>query len=73
MPSEARGDVTIDIEECKGCGLCVESCPPKCLVLAAELSKYGVHPATYTGEGCSFSWTTSYSVTEFLLASRIAG
>jgi MinD superfamily P-loop ATPase len=53
MPSQARGDVTIDVEECKGCGLCVESCPPKCLVLAPVLSKYGVHPATYTGEGCT--------------------
>jgi len=31
----------------------VESCPPKCLVLTLELSKYGVHPATYTGEDCT--------------------
>ena len=53
MPSQARGDVTIDLEECKGRGLCVESCPPKCLELAPELSKYGVHPATYTGAGCT--------------------
>ena len=49
----ARGKVTIDVEECKGCGLCVESCPPKCLELARELSAYGVHPARYTGEGCT--------------------
>lgn len=53
MPSEARGDVTIDVEECKGCGLCVESCPPKCLALAPELSRYGVHPAIYNGRGCT--------------------
>jgi 2-oxoglutarate ferredoxin oxidoreductase subunit delta len=53
MPTPPRGDVTIDVEECKGCGLCVESCPPGCLRLAAELSRYGVHPATYTGEGCT--------------------
>jgi len=33
--------------------LCVESCPPECLELAPELSKYGVHPAQYTGEGCT--------------------
>ena len=43
----------IDVEECKGCGLCVESCPPKCLELAPELSSYGVHPAHYTGEHCT--------------------
>jgi 2-oxoglutarate ferredoxin oxidoreductase subunit delta len=53
MASQPRGDITIDVDECKGCGLCVESCPPHCLKLAPELSKYGVHPAMYTGEGCT--------------------
>ena len=53
MASQPRGNVSIDPEECKGCGLCVESCPPECLVLAPELSKYGVHPAQYTGQGCT--------------------
>ena len=33
--------------------MCVDSCPPECLELAPELSKYGVHPAQYTGEGCT--------------------
>ena len=51
MTSQPRGNVIIDVEECKGCGLCVESCPPECLFLAPELSKYGVHPAQYTGAG----------------------
>jgi 2-oxoglutarate ferredoxin oxidoreductase subunit delta len=49
----ARGKVEIEADECKGCGLCVVSCPPKCLELAAELSPYGVHAARYTGEGCT--------------------
>jgi Pyruvate/2-oxoacid:ferredoxin oxidoreductase delta subunit len=49
----ARGNITIDVEECKGCGLCVESCPPKCLDLAPELSHYGVHPARYSGHDCT--------------------
>jgi len=49
----ARGNIKIDVEECKGCGLCVESCPPKCLELAPELSPYGVHPARYTGQDCT--------------------
>ena len=53
MAGQARGKVTIDVEECKGCGLCVESCPPKCLELAEELSAYGVHPAHYTGHDCT--------------------
>src|ERR1700755_1188312 len=52
MTALPRGKVTIDVDECKGCGLCVESCPPKCLFLAPDLSKYGVHPAVYTGQDC---------------------
>jgi NAD-dependent dihydropyrimidine dehydrogenase PreA subunit len=53
MTAQARGSVTIHVEECKGCGLCVESCPPKCLFLAHELNHYGVHPAVYTGQDCT--------------------
>ncbi|HYV76228.1 MAG TPA: 4Fe-4S dicluster domain-containing protein [Candidatus Binatia bacterium] len=53
MLAPPRGDVTINVEECKGCGLCVESCPPGCLKLSLELSRYGVHTATYTGAGCT--------------------
>ena len=49
----ARGNILIDTEECKGCGLCVESCPPKCLELLAELNAYGVHPAHYKGDECT--------------------
>jgi len=51
--AEARGYVEISSAECKGCGLCVESCPPKCLVLVPELNPYGVHPAHYLGEHCT--------------------
>ncbi|MBZ5666212.1 MAG: 4Fe-4S binding protein [Acidobacteriia bacterium] len=53
MAGQARGKVTIDVEECKGCGLCVESCPPKCLELTQGLNTYGAHPAHYTGHDCT--------------------
>ena len=53
MATVARGKVVVNDQECKGCGLCVESCPPKCLELAPDLSAYGVHPARYKEEGCS--------------------
>ncbi len=51
--SRARGSVKIDVEECKGCGLCIDACPPHCLEFEAELSAYGVRPARYMGEGCT--------------------
>ncbi|MGA3087279.1 MAG: 4Fe-4S dicluster domain-containing protein [Terriglobales bacterium] len=53
MTAQARGKVTVDAEECKGCGLCVESCPPKCLELGTDLNEYGAHFAHYTGENCT--------------------
>ncbi|HWR35252.1 MAG TPA: ferredoxin family protein [Clostridia bacterium] len=53
MANQARGNVEINTEECKGCGLCVESCPPDVLELAPDLNAYGVHPAVYKGENCT--------------------
>jgi NAD-dependent dihydropyrimidine dehydrogenase PreA subunit len=48
-----RGSVEMNSEECKGCGLCVEACPPKVLFLAERLNRYGYHPAEYLGAGCT--------------------
>lgn len=48
-----RGMVTINAEECKGCGLCVEACVPHVLRLAEALNRYGYHPALYDGHGCT--------------------
>jgi 2-oxoglutarate ferredoxin oxidoreductase subunit delta len=78
--TQARGTVIISNEECKGCGLCVESCPPKCLELLPELNAYGVHPAHYTGEKCTACGICFYccpepgAITVFRLApERVAG
>ena len=48
-----KGNVRIDAEECKGCGLCVRSCKPGVLHLAQHLNRYGYHPAVYDGKGCN--------------------
>lgn len=53
MANPPKGKVVIDSEECKGCGLCVESCPTHLLELDPELNAYGVHPAVYKGEDCN--------------------
>ena len=53
MAAVPRGLVKVNGEECKGCGLCVESCPPKCLELEHDLNHYGVHAAHYAGDGCT--------------------
>ena len=43
----------VDVEECKGCGLCVEACPPKVIALSERLNHYGYRTATYAGAGCT--------------------
>jgi len=45
MAGEAKGNIEVDQNECKGCGLCVESCPVHGLELSADLNHYGVHTA----------------------------
>jgi NAD-dependent dihydropyrimidine dehydrogenase PreA subunit len=57
MPQETgkpdRGFVTIDPNECKGCGLCVAACTPGVLALKMSLNAMGYHPAQYAGHGCT--------------------
>ena len=49
----AKGLVTVNQDECKGCGLCVESCPTRGMELSAELNHYGVHTARQSAEVCT--------------------
>lgn len=48
-----RGMVRIDEDECKGCGLCVEACPPRVIELGNHLNHYGYRTAAYCGRGCT--------------------
>jgi 2-oxoglutarate ferredoxin oxidoreductase subunit delta len=48
-----RGNLELDSEECKGCGLCVEACPPRVLNVTARLNRNGYHPVAYRGTGCT--------------------
>ena len=48
-----RGLLRIDVDECKGCGLCVEACPPKVIGMSEHLNHYGYRTAMYAGTGCT--------------------
>ena len=48
-----RGLLRVDVNECKGCGLCIEACPPKVIRLSERLNHYGYRTATYLGAGCT--------------------
>lgn len=44
--------LTIDFERCKGCSLCVATCPKKLLKIDTErLNRKGYNPAVLTDEG----------------------
>jgi len=45
--------VVIEPSECKGCRLCVESCPKECIVIGSEINGIGYQYARYTGRGCT--------------------
>jgi len=42
----AKGYVEFDIERCKGCELCISSCPTNCLALnTSDTNSHGLHYA----------------------------
>jgi len=48
-----RGLLRVSVGECKGCGLCVEACPPGVIGMSERLNRYGYRTATYAGAGCT--------------------
>jgi 2-oxoglutarate ferredoxin oxidoreductase subunit delta len=54
---KVRGSVVIMAERCKGCGFCVEFCPPDALKLSEQYNQKGYHPPILISEdlcnGCN--------------------
>ena len=48
-----RGLLRIDEQECKGCWLCIEACPPKVIRMSEHLNHLGYRTAYYAGAGCT--------------------
>lgn len=51
--SQTQVTLEVDAELCKGCGLCVDTCPERVLTLSPGLNRIGYHPVEYVGEGCT--------------------
>jgi 2-oxoglutarate ferredoxin oxidoreductase subunit delta len=46
------GQIVIDKERCKGCGLCVSVCPKKVIIISRESNSSGYFPAQTDNIGC---------------------
>lgn len=52
--AKVRGGVSVDPDRCKGCRLCVVSCPTSSLAITDHLNRLGYHPAEFLAEtGCT--------------------
>ncbi len=47
------GRIVIDMERCKGCGLCITACPHNCIVTSQESNKNGYFAAQAKNPGCT--------------------
>ena len=52
---KSRGTVTIDVDTCKGCELCITACPPRVLSMTSEVNQLGYrYPQLHPGcTGCA--------------------
>ena len=65
MSTDNENYVEITSSRCKGCGVCVQTCPKECLVLGSEINKLGYQYARFEQNGCVACGMCFYSCPEF--------
>jgi len=51
--AKVKGDIVIDIQRCKGCELCIESCPEETIALSLSINQKGYRYATVVNQSCT--------------------
>ena len=57
--------ISINVNRCKGCGVCIASCPKDCITLGAELNRMGYRYARFEQHGCTACGLCFYCCPEF--------
>ena len=48
-----RGTISVQVEMCKGCELCIDACPQESMALSKEINKKGYHYAVLVKDNCT--------------------
>ena len=51
--AKLKGKIVIDFEMCKGCEVCVESCPENVIAMSKNVNKKGYHYAETVNDNCT--------------------
>jgi len=59
-----RNYVDVDHTVCKGCGVCVDSCPKKCLLIGTEINSIGYRYVKFDSDKCTACGMCFYTCPE---------
>ena len=49
----SKNYIKISLNECKGCKLCIEACPKKCISIGSEVNEMGYQYAEFNSLECT--------------------
>ncbi len=51
--AKAIGEIIVNIEQCKGCELCIDACPEETIALSETINKKGYRYAVTVNQNCT--------------------